>query len=98
MSTDVQQAEKTELKLSPMYKVILHNDDKTPMDFVIAVLCQIFGYDFYDARDLMLTVHNEGYGVAGVFTLEIAEDKKDKCTHAASAAGYPFKVSVEEDS
>lgn len=97
MSTDVKELTKTELKLAPMYKVIMHNDDKTPMDFVIAVLCQIFDHDIYDARDLMLQVHNEGYGVAGVYTSEVAEDKKERCSHAATKAGYPFKVSVEED-
>lgn len=94
MSTEIKTQQKTELKLEPMYKVILHNDDKTPYDFVISVLVHVFEYDELAALELTHEVHNSNYGVAAVYTKEVAEHKKSVCDGAAMRAGYPFKVSV----
>lgn len=64
-----------ELKPPSMYKVILNNDDYTPMEFVIDVLQKFFSYDIERATELMLKVHYDGKAICGVFTAEVAETK-----------------------
>ena len=66
---------KPELKRPPMYKVVLLNDDYTPMEFVVAILQQVFGKGPSEATQIMLKIHNSGMGVAGVYVLEVAETK-----------------------
>ena len=84
--------------LSPgLYKVIIQNDDHTPMDFVIALLMHIFKHSESSAKDITMQVHNEGSGVAGVYPYEIAEQKGVESTMLARQNGWPLVIRVEEE-
>jgi ATP-dependent Clp protease adaptor protein ClpS len=74
------EAEKTRLKPPPMYKVLLLNDDYTPMDFVVTVLQTVFVMSREKATQVMLQVHRDGVGVCGTFTREVAAAKVDQVT------------------
>jgi len=87
---------KTKLKTPKMYRVIMLNDDYTTMDFVIAVLESIFKKTPAEAVQIMLSVHNKGQGVCGVFTKEIAEAKIDLVHQRARAEAHPLRCSMEE--
>lgn len=87
---------KMTIKTPSMWKVILHNDDFTPMDFVVAVLMQIFGKSLEESVALMLTVHNEGRAVVSLYTREIAETKVRETMTAAQNAGHPLLATAEE--
>ncbi|MCD6055520.1 MAG: ATP-dependent Clp protease adaptor protein ClpS [Gammaproteobacteria bacterium] len=82
-------------ELPKRYKVILLNDDYTPMDFVILILEQVFGMDNQRATQIMLQVHNAGKAVCGVFTYEIAETKATQVIEYARASEYPLQCVVE---
>ncbi|MBZ0137902.1 MAG: ATP-dependent Clp protease adaptor ClpS [Planctomycetes bacterium] len=84
-------------KRAPLWKVILHNDSKTTMDFVIWVLMRFFAMDIDAAKKVMLEVHNTGQGVAGVYPQEVAELKKDQVVSAARTQKYPLTVTIEPD-
>ncbi len=79
----------------PMYKVILHNDDYTPMDFVIDVLTRFFNLQYEKASEIMLKVHYEGKAVCGVFTAEIAETKVQQVSSYAKEHEHPLLCSME---
>jgi ATP-dependent Clp protease adaptor protein ClpS len=79
------------------FKVIILNDDSTPMEFVIDVLINIFNHDHASSEHLMLTIHNEGSAVAGIYPYEIAEQKGIETTHLARQAGYPLNVKIESE-
>tara|TARA_Y100001973_G_scaffold106001_1_gene181445 strand:- start:955 stop:1278 length:324 start_codon:yes stop_codon:yes gene_type:complete len=79
------------------FKVILHNDDFTPMDFVVAVLRQVFNYGVEKAQAVMLQVHQEGKGIAGVYPKEIAWMRTKKCKDYAKQHGHPFLVTMEAE-
>jgi ATP-dependent Clp protease adaptor protein ClpS len=79
---------------APMWKVLFHNDDRTPMDFVTAVLIRYFGHSPQSAERIMLTIHHKGIGLAGVYALEIAELKQEQ-TVSAARPNYPLKVTLE---
>ena len=79
----------------PMYKVILHNDDYTPMDFVIDVLSRFFNMQYEQATEVMLKVHYEGKGICGVFTAEIAETKVQQVTQYAKEHQHPLLCTME---
>jgi len=76
------------------YKVLLHNDDYTTMEFVILVLQRVFLKSHLEADKIMLEVHKNGVGVCGVFTYDIAETKRSKVIHLAKDNGHPLKCSV----
>lgn len=80
-----------------MYKVIFHNDDFTPMDFVVLVLKSVFFKNDADAERLMMTVHREGQAVVGVYTKDIAMSKVQKTTRMAREEGYPLRVTYHLD-
>jgi ATP-dependent Clp protease adaptor protein ClpS len=86
----------TELRRPSLYSVLIHNDDFTTMEFVVFVLQTIFGRSETDALHIMLKVHNEGVGVAGVFTYEIAEMKVAKVMALAQANEFPLLCTIEE--
>ena len=86
-----------QVKKPPLYKVLLHNDDYTTMEFVIAVLQTVFHKSEADAVHIMLAVHQQGVGVAGVYTYEIAEVKVQKVTELARAKEFPLLCTLEED-
>ena len=79
-----------------MYAVLLLNDDYTPMDFVVLVLRRFFGKAEEDASKIMLDVHKKGSGVAGVFTLEVAEMKTMQVNQFARMNQHPLKSTLEE--
>lgn len=81
-----------------MYKVIILNDDYTPMDFVIYVLQNIFGHDEGQAYKIMLDIHKKGAGLGGIYTHEIAETKSIQMNMLAKENKHPLKSFVEEDS
>ena len=89
---------KTRKKLKPPtgYKVLLHNDNYTTMEFVVYVLESIFNKSPSDAMRIMLHVHKNGIGVCGVFTHEVAETKVAAVHDLASQYEYPLKASMEE--
>ena len=78
------------------FAVIFHNDDFTPRDFVVDVLVEVFGRPFDQAERIMLSVHNEGTGIAGVYRFEIAEQKAYDTVVLAKENQYPLKITVEE--
>jgi ATP-dependent Clp protease adaptor protein ClpS len=84
-------------KRAPMWKVLLHNDDRTTMEFVIWVLMRFFGHDIDKARAIMLEVHETGQGLAGVYPQEVAELKKDQAVSAARTQKFPLTVTIEPD-
>jgi len=86
----------TKLRRPPLYKVLLHNDDYTSMEFVVFILQTVFGRSDSDAVQIMLKVHNEGLGVAGLYPYEIAEMKVAKVTNLAQANEFPLLCTMEE--
>ena len=79
------------------YKVLLFNDDYTPMEFVVVILEQIFGKGPSEATQIMLAVHRGGVGVAGVYVLDVAETKVTAVHQAAEERGYPLRAGVEQE-
>ena len=94
--TDVAVAEgKPQEALPPKYAVILHNDDYTTMEFVIEVLRRYFSKTGDEATEIMLKVHQEGKGVAGIYSYEIAETKAKQVVDHAREKGFPLMCTVE---
>ena len=91
----VEEGVEQELQPPPMYKVILNNDDYTPMDFVIEILQQYFAMNLDQATQVMLTVHYEGKGVAGVYPRDIAETKANQVNNYARSQGHPLLCQIE---
>jgi len=87
---------KIHIKDPSMWKVILHNDDYTPMDFVVQILIQIFDKDIEEATRLMMLVHESGKANVGLYTKEIAATKVILATRAAEAYGHPLMTTAEE--
>jgi ATP-dependent Clp protease adaptor protein ClpS len=87
----------TRLERPPLYKVLLHNDDFTTMEFVVFILQTVFSHGESEALQIMLNVHRQGIGVAGVFTYEVAEMKVDRVTSLAQANEFPLLCTMDED-
>ncbi|RLL51074.1 ATP-dependent Clp protease adapter ClpS [Mariprofundus sp. EBB-1] len=85
-------------KRPPMYRVVMLNDDFTPMDFVIEVLVRFFHKSEQIANTLMLQIHNEGSARCGVFTRDIAETKMQQVETASRTSGHPLRCIIEIDS
>lgn len=84
------------LKKPPLYKVLLHNDDYTTMEFVVYILQSVFHHDATKATQIMLHIHRRGIGVAGVYTYEVAEAKASRVEGLAKKHEFPLKCSLEE--
>ncbi len=82
-------------KTPPQYKVLLLNDDYTPMEFVLYILERFFNKSQGEAEAIMLEAHEKGVSVAGVYTFEIAETKVYQVTQTAKEAHYPLQVRLE---
>jgi ATP-dependent Clp protease adaptor protein ClpS len=95
--TDVLTESETKLEKPKLFKVILHNDDFTTMEFVVFVLEYVFMRTEAEAFTIMLKVHNEGLGIAGVYPYEIANMKSQKAINLAKAREYPLLCTVEEE-
>jgi ATP-dependent Clp protease adaptor protein ClpS len=87
----------TKLEKPKLFKVLLHNDDFTTMEFVIFVLQYVFNKNDMDALTVMLKVHNEGVGIAGIYPYEIAKTKSEKTMNLARAREYPLLCTVEAE-
>ena len=85
-----------ELRKPSLYRVLIHNDDYTSMEFVVFILQTVFERSESEALQIMLKVHNEGMGVAGLYTYEIAEMKVVKVTSIAQANEFPLLCTIEE--
>ncbi len=83
--------------LPPMYKVILHNDDYTSMEFVVQILITVFGKSLEKATKIMLNVHNKGKEICGIYTRQIAETKIETVHNLASSKGFPLKSTMEKE-
>ena len=92
----VLEAERTRVKPPPLFKVILLNDDYTPMDFVVVVLQTVFGMSREKATLVMLQVHREGMGVCGTFTREVAVAKVEQVVDIARKHQHPLQCTMEE--
>lgn len=88
---------RTRTKRPSMYKVLLLNDDYTPMEFVIGVLMTIFHKNAEEATRIMLHVHQHGVGLCGVFTFEVAETKVAQVMDAARRSQHPLQCTMEKD-
>ena len=86
-----------EIKEPRMYKVLLLNDDYSSMEFVIKVLMQIFHHSFEKATEIMLSVHEQGKGLCGVYTYEIAETKVAHVRKMAKEEKFPLRAIMEEE-
>jgi ATP-dependent Clp protease adaptor protein ClpS len=98
-STDVVIDEKVKVVISEpkRWKVILLNDDTTPMEFVIGILVEIFKHSIDTAQDIMLQVHETGSGIAGVYSFEIAEAKAVEATNQSRTNNWPLQIKLEEE-
>ena len=93
----VLESEVTRLKPPPLYKVMLLNDDFTPMDFVVTVIQKFFGLDREQATRIMLKVHREGLGVCGVFPRDVAATKVEQVSTYARQHQHPLACVMEEN-
>jgi ATP-dependent Clp protease adaptor protein ClpS len=98
-TTEIQIDEKIKQKIEEpkRWKVILLNDDTTPMEFVIEILTGIFKHTQETAKEITLEIHNTGSGVAGLYSFEIAEVKAVEATQLARASGFPLQIKMEQE-
>jgi len=96
-TSNTQTLERTQVQRPRLYRVLLLNDDYTPMEFVVMVLGRYFRKSAADAETIMLAVHRKGQGVAGVYTREVAETKVAQVTQHARREGYPLRVVAEPE-
>lgn len=87
----------TKTKRPPMYKVVLLNDDFTPMDFVVSVIEHIYRKDHEEAVELMLMVHEKGQAIVGIYTREVAETKVDQTVEYARINDHPLQCAMEQE-
>src|SRR5271166_3968293 len=97
IATERKTRTKSKTAKPPLYKVILLNDDYTPMEFVVEVLKAVFHKQHADATRIMLHVHQNGMGVAGVYPFEVAETKTSTVEELAREAEYPLKCVMEKE-
>lgn len=95
-TTNTETKTRTRIKKPAMYRVILMNDDYTPMEFVVTILMSIFQKDTQEATQIMLNVHQNGIGVCGVYTFEVAETKVGQVMDAARRAEHPLQCTLEK--
>lgn len=96
MSTATATETRIRIKQPSLYKVMLHNDDFTPMEFVIQVLIEMFGKSLEEAHALTILIHERGKGQAGIYSKEVAEAKQDDVMQVAQHHGHPLKCTIEE--
>ena len=94
---NTQLADKTDIKLKKpkKYKVVMYNDDFTPMDVVVDILTDVFHKSYEEAVAIMMTVHKGNKAVVGVYSYDIAKTRAGKAVKIARELGYPFRVEVE---
>lgn len=99
IDTIVEQDNKTtnKLKEPSKYKVVVCNDDVTPIEFVVSMMMMVFRHNEKSALELTLKIHNQGSAVAGIYSYEVAEQKGIDATNLARANGYPLIIKVEPE-
>jgi ATP-dependent Clp protease adaptor protein ClpS len=103
MSTDtieeikIDEKIKQEITVPKKFKVIVLNDDATPMDWVIQLLVFIFKHSQETAKQLTLTIHNEGSGIAGIYSYEVAEQKSIEAVNISREHGFPLTFRLEQE-
>ena len=85
-----------EIEEPTKYKVLLHNDDYTTIDFVVDILIGVFHKNTIEAEAIMMEVHKKGKSVCGIYTYEIAETKVDQVKELAKSSGFPLLATMEE--
>jgi ATP-dependent Clp protease adaptor protein ClpS len=95
--TDLLDKEDIKIQKPKKYKVVFHNDDYTPMDFVMIILMQVFRKSPEEAVNITMSVHNKGKGIAGVYSKEISETKSAKVNLTAQQSGYPLLTTIEPE-
>ena len=88
---------KEEAKEPSMYRVLLHNDDYTTMDFVVEILMTVFNKSMEESILIMMSVHRQGIGICGLYTFEIAETKMNSVHGLAREKGFPLRCSMEKE-
>ncbi len=83
--------------IPPMYKVILHNDDYTSMEFVVTIIMNVFGKSLEKATEMMLNIHSKGKQICGVYPRQIAETKMETVHNMAANKGFPLKSTMEKE-
>jgi ATP-dependent Clp protease adaptor protein ClpS len=94
---DVRTRTRRHVKEPNLYKVLLHNDDYTTMEFVVEILMTVFNKSIEESTRIMLNVHQKGIGVCGIYTYELAETKVDTVERIARANDFPLKCSMERE-
>jgi ATP-dependent Clp protease adaptor protein ClpS len=94
-ATDIQ--DRDEVREPPMYKVLLHNDDYTTMDFVVEILMVVFNKSPEEAIEIMLNVHRKGIGICGIYSYEVSETKVETVHALAREYGFPLKCTMEKE-
>jgi len=95
--SDTSIIDRVDFKEPPMYQVLIHNDDYTSMEFVVAILMQVFDKTEIEAERVMLRVHQSGIGVAGFYTYEIAETKAEFVHQLAQQNEFPLRCTLERE-
>ncbi|MBU0545310.1 MAG: ATP-dependent Clp protease adapter ClpS [Proteobacteria bacterium] len=88
---------KEEVREPSMYRVLLHNDDYTTMDFVVEILMTVFNKSMEESIVIMMSVHRQGIGICGLYTFEIAETKMNSVHGLAREKGFPLRCSMEKE-
>lgn len=94
--SSIKEKSDTKIKIPKRYVVIMHNDDFTPMDFVVNVLVEVFHKEYDEAVAIMMEVHKGNRGIVGTYSYDIAKSKSEKAMIMAREEGYPFRITVEE--
>jgi ATP-dependent Clp protease adaptor protein ClpS len=99
MATETSQTtrQNTVIKKPNMYKVVVNNDDTTPVDFVKELLKMVFHHTDERAEELTMQIHNEGKGIAGVYTFEVAEQKHNEAVYISRSNGHQLNVNLESE-
>lgn len=98
-NTDIKLDERIKIRVNEpkRWKVILLNDDTTPIEFVVSLLVEVFKHTVDSAKDITMQIHEQGAGIAGVYSFEIAEAKAVEATQLARTNGYPLQIKLEEE-
>ena len=94
---EVTSESKDEVREPPMFRVLLHNDDYTTMEFVVEILITVFNKSPEEAVEVMLNVHRKGIGICGVYTYEVSETKVNIVHVLARENGFPLKCTMEKE-
>lgn len=93
----VESQTKDDVREPPMYRVLLHNDDYTTMEFVVEILMLVFNKSPEEAVRIMLNVHRKGIGICGVYTFEVSETKVNSVHSLSRQNGFPLKCTMEKE-